>query len=174
MALKKRRDKAMESIVFWQQGAPDGEEKLAQIKEWWQNLAGKDILWQQRPIPEDKNIDGVNWEIQKFDEEFSLPQTDLRGITLYWYRDNTERNLTPSALRLDRQAQTLDVIPDSTRNYFVRITSKEPTYQTIRLTAPLLEIYPGCIVFKDSATMTAVEVAITPAQAQQIAAHFPL
>ncbi len=170
----KMRDKTMEPIVFWQQGAPEGEEKLAQIKEWWQNLTGKDILWQQRPIPPDRNIEAVNWDIQKFDEEFSPLQTDLRGITLYWQRpkDEAERNLTPVALKLDRKAQTLDIIPDTSRNYFVRVTSKEPTYETIRLNSPLLELYPGYVVFKDPKTMTAAEVELTPAQAQQIAAHF--
>lgn len=164
----------MEPIVFWQPGTPEGETKLAQIKEWWESLRGKNILWQQRPLTPDQDIDQVNWEFQKFDEEFMPHQTELRGITLYWQRptDGTERNLTPSALKLDRQAQTLDVLPESTRNYVVRITSREPVYQFIHLTHPQLELYSDSIVFKDQATMTAVEVALTQAQIQQIISHW--
>ncbi len=163
----------MEPIVFWQQGIADGEAKLALIKEWWQGLTGKEVLWQQRPIPEDNDLSKVNWELQKFDEEFVPLKTELRGITLYWQRptDTAERNLTPAALRLDRQALTLDIMPDSTRNYFVRVTSKEPTYQLIRLVYPQMELYDNALIFKDEVTMTAIEVELTPEQVAQIVTH---
>lgn len=164
----------MEQEIFWQQGIEEGEIKLAQIKEWWQGLTGKQLLWQQRPIPPDNDFSSVNWEPQKFDEEFIPIKTDLRGITLYWQRptDTTERNLTPISLKLDRVAQTLDIMPDSSRNYFVRVTSKEPAYQLIRLLYPQLELRQNSLVFKDEATMTAVEVELTPEQAGLIANHF--
>ncbi|MCS6958823.1 MAG: hypothetical protein RMK91_02100 [Pseudanabaenaceae cyanobacterium SKYGB_i_bin29] len=164
----------MEPIVFWQPGEPDSETKLAEIKGWWQNLLGKPILWQQRPLPEDKDLSKINWEVLKLDEEFVPVKMDLRGITLYWQRptDSSEHNLTPSALKLDRQAQTLDVLPDSTRNYVVRITSREPVYQVIRLFQPQVEVRGEILVFKDATTMTAVEVELTAEQKQQIITQF--
>ncbi|MFN3360782.1 MAG: hypothetical protein ACK421_05050 [Pseudanabaenaceae cyanobacterium] len=160
----------MEPIVFWQPGEPDSEIKLGEIKAWWQNLTGKTVLWQQRPLPEDRDLTKINWELRKLDEEFTPIKMDLRGITLYWQRstDASEHGLTPSALKLDRQAQTLDVLPDSTRNYVVRVTSKEAVYQVIRLSYPQIEFRGTTLLFKDEATMTAVEVELTAEQRQQI------
>ncbi len=76
----------MEQKTIWQQGSsnPENPNYLATIREWWENLNGKEITWRQRIIPQSGEVGELDWEPQRFDEVFAIANPAIRGITLYW------------------------------------------------------------------------------------------
>jgi hypothetical protein len=135
----------MESVISWTLGStsPDTETNLARIAQWWADLAGQEIIWKQRPIPESGNLQDIRWDLQKFDETFPLLSPALRGITLYWRKPTgtEERNITVSKLELDIYNQQLDIFPASGNNYQIRLTLPKIVYQAIELSNPQI----GCV-----------------------------
>lgn len=126
--------------IIWQAGAsdPSAEVKLASIADWWTALAGTEIIWQQREIPESGQPD---WQMQNLDEKFVLQSPQLRGVTLYWRKpdqplNQDDRNLTVDSLELDLLTQTLTFTPASGKKYLVRITSPKVVYRQIKLENP--------------------------------------
>lgn len=132
----------MESTITWTLGSadPDSEANLARIAQWWADLAGQEILWQQRPIAENSDRSAIDWTKQALDETFAIQTPSLRGITLYWYKPNSpdERNISVGYLQLDLFNQQLDILPSSGRSYQLRITLPKIVYQKIEITDPQL------------------------------------
>jgi hypothetical protein len=130
----------MEQKVIWQQGSsnPENPSSLATIREWWTNLNGKEITWQQRIIPYSGEISEIDWEPQRFDEVVVLNKPEIRGITLYWNKisDSQERNTTPHKLILDSIHQYLYIFPQSQAEVVIRVGLPSIPYQTISLTNP--------------------------------------
>ncbi|PZO37387.1 MAG: hypothetical protein DCF19_18815 [Pseudanabaena frigida] len=130
----------MESTITWTLGStdPDAETNLGRIAQWWSALAGQDIIWQQRPLPENVDRSAIDWSKQSLDETFVVQTPTLRGITLYWYKPNSpdERNISVSYLQLDLFNQQLDILPSSGKNYQIRITLPKIVYQKIQVTDP--------------------------------------
>jgi hypothetical protein len=158
--------------IRWNAGAsdPEAETKLASIAEWWANLAGQEILWQQREIPEAGQPD---WQMQKLDEKFFIQSPQLRGVTLYWRKpdqpaDQDDRNLTVGSLELDLLSQTLTCTPASGRQYLVRITSPQVVYRQIKLNNPQAGIVKtasggAVMLFQDKEQALEVQVTLDPA-----------
>jgi hypothetical protein len=127
-------------MIIWQQNSNnlDNADNFALINQWWSNLAGKEIYWQQRLIPASGNLTEINWETQHFDEKFTPITAQIRGITIYWQKPETEeeRSLTPSKLELDPQQQKLYIYPQSQPQLIICISLTTITYQTFSLTDP--------------------------------------
>lgn len=133
----------MANMINWALGSsePDNETNLAQIGQWWSGLAGQEIIWKQRAIPENGDASTINWDAkEQFDETFAIQSPSLRGITLYWHKPTSEeeRNITVGQVLLDLYNQQLDLLPASGKNYQVRIILPKVIYQTYKLNNPQL------------------------------------
>ena len=157
--------------VTWQQNIsdPDNADNLAAIAQWWHNLDGKEISWQQRLISDISNLEEVDeveaergssvgfpdqeqvslrsvfsrrstfdWEPQKFDEKFLIQSPQLRGITVYWQKNNDreERNITARKLELDRVEQKLYIYPQSQEQVVICVSTPQVIYQIIEINNP--------------------------------------
>lgn len=130
----------MTNKIIWQQGSnnPDNGENFSILCNWWANLQGKEIAFAQRLIPNNNNIDDIDWTTQRFDEIFTIQKSEIRGITLFWYKsgEQYERNLTPQKLELYPNRQQLDIYPQSQSQLIIRVTIPEIQYQLIELNNP--------------------------------------
>ncbi len=127
--------------IVWQQNSnnPQNPENLEAIAQWWSKLADKEITWQQRLIPEHQDIAAIDWETENnFDEKLTISQPQLRGITVYWYKNQQqpERNITAGKLELDTEKQKLYIYPQSQPQVLIRVGLAEIVYHTIELNNP--------------------------------------
>lgn len=162
----------MESTITWILGStdPDAEANLARISQWWSSLAGQEIIWQQRPVNENTKRLEIDWGKQSPDEIFAIQTPTLRGITLYWFKPNSEeeRNITVSHIQLDMHNQQLDVLPSSGRNYQLRITLPKIVYQKIQVTDPqfgslLQPNGEAVLLFRDEAQRLEIQIDLSTA-----------
>jgi len=81
----------MQAKTVWQYGSsnPENGDNLQIIRQWWGRFANEKVSWQQRLIPESGDLEAIDWEAQRFDEEFVLTSPSLRGITLYWHKPDS-------------------------------------------------------------------------------------
>ncbi|MEC4893046.1 MAG: hypothetical protein SAL07_12595 [Oscillatoria sp. PMC 1051.18] len=119
---------------------PHNPNYLATIQEWWVSLDGKEVTLAQRLIGENGNASDLNWEPQRFDEKFVIQNPQIRGITVFWYKQDSdvERNLTPEKLEFDTDTQKLYIYPQSQKQVVVRIGLATVQFQTIDLQDPLI------------------------------------
>ncbi len=130
----------MQAKITWQQGSdnPDNGNNFATIKQWWESLNDKKIAWRQRLIPQSGNVSELNWEPQRFDEVFKLQLPQIRGITLYWRKPDTDRELstTPRKLELESDRQQLYIYPQSQKELVIRVGVPEIIYRKIEIKNP--------------------------------------
>lgn len=133
----------MQGKIIWQQSStkPENPNNLALISQWWRSLANQKITFAQRMIPQSGELDELNWDIQRFDEVFELKNPDLRGITLYWRKTDSEqeRNTMPHQLVLDTRRQQLYIFPQSQKQLVMRVELPQIVYQTIEVKNPQIE-----------------------------------
>lgn len=149
--------------TVWQYGSnnPDNATYLDMIREWWSSLSGKEIRWQQRLIPQNGDLNQLDWQTQQFDETFLMVNPQLRGITLYWLKLNQsqERNITPLKLELDPLRQILYIFPESQQQIVIRVEQPQPNYQVIELNDPDLAVSQnGMILFRDNHQLIEVKI----------------
>jgi hypothetical protein len=130
----------MQPKILWQQNSdnPENGNNFATIQQWWTSLNDKKIAWRQRLVPQTGDISELDWEPQRFDEVFKLQTPQIRGITLYWRKPDTEqeRSTTPRKLELDPHTQQLYIYPQSQKELVIRVGIPEIVYQKIELTNP--------------------------------------
>jgi hypothetical protein len=128
------------NTLVWQQNSGDlgNADNLRAIAQWWSDLRGKEVAWQQRLIPSSGDLRDLDWQPQKFDEKLILQTSELKGVTLYWRSSQIadERNITPIKLQLNLTQQELLVIPQSQSQVVIRISLPQVVYQQINLTNP--------------------------------------
>ncbi len=133
----------MQTKIIWQQNSQksDNPENLAFISQWWSSLGNKDVTLAQRLIPASGELDQINWEKQRFDEFFTLNNPQIRGITLYWRKldSDLERSTTPYQLVLDTHRQQLYIFPQSQNQLIIRVGLPEVSYETVEITNPEAE-----------------------------------
>ena len=126
--------------VTWQQNSNnlDNADNLDEIVQWWNNLDGQEISWQQRLISDIDEVSEINWDVQKFDEKFLIKSTQLRGITIYWRKSNAkdERNITARKFELDLIKQKLYIYPQSQEQVVICVGPPQVVYQIIELNNP--------------------------------------
>jgi hypothetical protein len=133
----------MQAKTIWQQGSdnPENGNNFATIQQWWASLNNKKIAWRQRIISQTGNISELDWEPQRFDEVFNLQTPQIRGITLYWRKPDSEqeRSTTPRKLELDSDRQQLYIYPQSQKELIIRVGIPEIVYQKVAITNPQWE-----------------------------------
>ncbi|ERT09431.1 hypothetical protein M595_0480 [Lyngbya aestuarii BL J] len=165
----------MTSTITWQYGSsnPENATALETIRQWWAEIEGQEISWQQRLIPETGDLSEINWESQKFDEVFMIVNPELRGITLYWSKPKSdqERSITPSKLELDPLRQQLYVFSQSQTNIVIRVEFPQIKYQTIEIKNPEIAVgKSGTILVRDSQQLLEVKISLTPEKLEQLKA----
>lgn len=164
----------MDQTTVWQYGSnnSDNADNLEAIREWWGNLKGIKVDWQQRLLPQDANPHQLNWEPQKFDETFAIVNPEMRGITLYWYKpDSTdERNMTPAKLELDTRHQQLYIYPQSQQQVVVRVTIPEVRYETVEIHDPHIAVGKNglLLLFRDKEQLLDIKITLSPEKLQQL------
>ncbi|WP_193196725.1 hypothetical protein [Nostoc sp. MG11] len=162
--------------TVWQQGSgnPENPNYLATIRQWWTNLNGKEITWQQRIIPQNIQVDQLDWEPKRFDEVFVIAQPEIRGITLYWHKPDSsqERNTTPHQLILDSLRQYLYIFPQSQKELVIRVGLPSISYKTISITNPEYSYNPSgdnyILTLRDATQQIEVEVILSPENLKQL------
>ena len=160
----------MEPQIIWQQNSdnPENGTNLAKITKFWSSLQGRKIAWRQRLIPKTENINEIDWESQRFDEEFKLQTSEIRGITLYWRKADSDREVstTPHKLELDLQRLQLYIYPQSQKELVIRVGIPEVVYQKIEITNPQWEITRSgenySLILRDKQQQIEVKVILSP------------
>ncbi len=166
----------MSNNLIWQQNSSDRSngDNLEAITNWWSNLAGKEISWQQRLIPASNDLQEIDWQLQKFDETFVLQTPQLRGITLFWRNEKIadERNITPSKLQLDLTQQQLYIFPQSQSQVVIKIYLPELIYQKLDLVNPQIAATikddSGIILLRDATQKLEIKVILSGEQLNQL------
>ncbi len=166
----------MEPLIIWQQNSdnPENGSNFATIQQWWANLNNQKIAWRQRLIPQVGNVREIDWEPQRFDEEFKLQSPQIRGITLYWYKSDTEqeRSTTPYKLELDTQRQQLYLYPQSQPELVIRVGIPQIVYRKIEITNPQCvgtkvgENY--VLLLRDKQQQLEVKLTLSPSHFEQL------
>ena len=143
----------METKIVWQQGTNQSNqpEALDTICQWWTSLNGKEVSFAQRIIPESGDIQQIDWDRQKLDDKFVISNPQLRGITLFWYKQDLdqERSLTPDTLELNQDNQELYIYPQSQPQVVIRVALPGENYQQIELQNPLIvgkQVGKNCVL----------------------------
>ncbi|MBD2042299.1 hypothetical protein [Microcoleus sp. FACHB-672] len=166
----------MQPKIIWQMGSsnPDNTNNLDTIRQWWSTLAGKEISWRQRLIPPSGDVSELDWEPQRFDELFVVSSPQIRGITLYWRKPNSqdERSTTPHKLELDTRRQQFYIYPQSQKNLVIQVGFPEIVYQKIELKNPEIEYRQsdekGIITLRDIQQQLEIKVALSPEKIAQL------
>lgn len=162
----------MQAKTVWQYGSsnPENGDNLQIISRWWGNFANKKVSWQQRLIPESGDLEAIDWEAQRFDEEFVLTSPSLRGITLYWRKPDSpqERNTTAERLELDSNRQKLYIFPQSQKQLVIRVGVPELKYDKILLKNPDVVVESGAIAFRDKRQLLEVKVSLSEEQLKEL------
>lgn len=171
----------MQAKIIWQQGSdnPDNGNNFATIKQWWENLNGQKITWRQRLIPQSGDVSELDWEAQRFDEQFQLQSPQIRGITLYWRKSDTEqeRNTTPRKLELDESRQQLYIYPQSQKELVLRVGVPEIIFQKIEIQNPQWEgtnVGENYILtLRDNPQQLEIKLTLSPANLDQLKEQLP-
>lgn len=166
----------MQGKIVWQQSStkPENPSNFAFISQWWTNLANKEITFAQRLIPQSGEVDELNWEPQRFDEVFELKNPQIRGITLYWRKSDSqqERNTTAHQLLLDTRRQQLYIFPQSQNQLVIRVGLPEILYEIIEMKNPQWEsISAGSnhiLTLRDVQQQLEVKVTLSPDNLSQL------
>ena len=163
-------------IVTWQQGStnPENTNNFLTISQWWANLNGKEITWRQRLIPASGNVTQLDWEPQRFDENFLVSNPQVRGITLYWHKPDVaqERSTTPQKIELDTLKQHIYIYPHSQKEVVIRVGLPEIIYQTLDLKHPQFQLSSvgenRILTLRDTQHQVEVKVTLTPEEINQL------
>lgn len=166
----------MQATTIWQQGSdsPENGQNFAIIQQWWANLNDQKIAWRQRIIPETGDISELDWEPQRFDEVFKLQAPQIRGITLYWRKPDSqqERSTTPRQLQLDPHSQQLYIYPQSQKELVIRVGIPEIVYQKIEIKNPQCQGSRAgenyILTVRDNQKQLEVKLTLTPDNLNQL------
>lgn len=171
----------MELRIAWQYGSsnPENSNHFATINQWWNNLNGKEILWQQRLLPPATEAQNLNWETQRFDEKFIAVNPTIRGITLYWQKPNSpqERSTTAHKLELDQLHQQLYIFPQSQKEVVIRVELPQIAYQNLAMQNPQWQVTPNgdqyVLTLRDDRQKVKVQVTFDATQLSQLKQQLP-
>ena len=175
-AITQLRGVNMQGKIVWQQSStkPENPSNFAFITQWWTNLANKEITFAQRLIPQNGEVDELNWEPQRFDEVFELKNPQIRGITLYWRKPESqqERNTTAHQLLLNTRRQQLYIFPQSQNQLVIRVGLPEILYEIIEMRNPHWQSSSGgnnhILTLRDAQQQLEVKVTLSPDNLSQL------
>jgi len=171
----------MELRALWQYGSssPENSNHFATISQWWNNLNGKEILWQQRLLTPAAETQNLNWDPQRFDEKFLLVSPTIRGITLYWQKPNSpqEHSTTAHKLEVDQLHQQLYIFPQSQKEVVIRVELPQITYQTVVIQNPQWQVAPNgenyILTLQDDRQKVKVQATFNATQLSQLKQQLP-
>ncbi len=171
----------MQPKIIWQQNSnnPENGNNFAIIQQWWTNLNTKKIAWRQRLIPQSGDVSQLDWEPQRFDEVFKLQIPQIRGITLYWRKADSEqeRSTTPRKLEFDEHSQQLYIYPQSQKELVIRVGIPEIVYQKVAITNPQWEGSSAgdnyILTLRDNQQQLEVKLTLSPENLAQIKEQLP-
>ena len=166
----------MTNKIIWQKGSisPDNSANFDQIVDWWGNLTALEISFAQRLIPDNLNLEDINWQEQRFDETFLVKSAQIRGITLYWQKvgEENEHNLTPNKLELDVDQQELYIYPQSQQQVVIRVKIPQVKYQLIEVNNPKIAanmLGKDCLLLlQDDQKQVEVKIKLSPEKITQL------
>ncbi len=152
----------------WLYGSNDPENAVhfETIRQWWVSLTGKSVTWRQRLLDRATDPQTLDWDAERFDDEFTIQGPEVRGITFYYKKlgSDLERNTTPQSLKLSANGQYLYIYPQSQNDVVIRVGQPEARLDTIALTNPTATVKTGggqCILtLIDRPAGQAVEVTL--------------
>ena len=167
--------------VVWRYGDSDpaNPAHFETISQWWSRLNGQTITWRQRLMDQTTDPRELDWDVERFDEQFVCQGAEIRGISLYWYKlgQEAERNSTPEKLELDTLHQHLYIYPKSQPDLVIRVGLPEVTYQTVKMVASDSEVTIGQGVCRlslvDKTQGLKVEVELGAEQLYALKQQFP-
>jgi hypothetical protein len=171
----------MQLNIIWQQNSdnPDNSSNFATIQQWWASLNDQKIAWRQRLIPETGHVSDLDWEPQRFDEVFKLQTPQIRGITLYWRKPDSqqERSTTPRKLELDFHRQQLYIYPQSQQELVIRVGVPEIVYQKVEITNPQWQGTRAgnnyVLTLRDNQKQLEVKLTLTPDNLEKLKEQLP-
>lgn len=154
--------------AVWTYGSTDPQNPsyFETIRQWWIGLSGQPVTWRQRLIDRTTDPADLDWEAERFDEEFVISNLDVRGITLYYRKQGSdvERSTRPQTLQLSANGQYLFIYPQSQNDVVIRVGQPEARLETIDLTNPTATVATGegrCLLtLTDAIAGTAVRVTL--------------
>lgn len=166
----------MSNKIIWQKGSsnPDNSANFDQIVHWWDSLTAQEISFAQRLIPDNLNIEDINWQEQRFDATFLVKSSQIRGITLYWQKvgEENEHNLTPDKLELDVDQQELYIYPQSQQQVVIRVKIPQVKYQLIEVNNPKIAanmLGKDCLLLlQDDQKQVEVKIKLSPEKLTQL------
>lgn len=166
----------MTFTIAWQQGSsnPENASNFSLIQQWFANINSKEVTWKQRLIPPTADVREINWDAQRFDEVFTIRNPQVRGITLYWQKPDSqqERSTTPHKLELDNLHQYLYVYPQSQKEVVIQIGLSEVIFQKIELTNSQFVVKEKdgskLLIFRDIQQKLEVSVALNLEELQEL------
>lgn len=105
--------------IIWEFGSqqPDNAENFKVIAEWWKSLKTQKVVWKQRIIGQNGQVD---WAPQKFDETFTFFDVDVRGISFFWKKDDKGGgDITPAKLEFTPLFQRVYLYPESRKDLVI-------------------------------------------------------
>lgn len=124
-------------MITWNATSQDAENanNFTIIAKWWKSLEKKSLLWKQRLVPESGEID---WKPQRFDETFVCEAPDVRGITLFWKKEEAapEKSMTPAKLEFHPTRQHLFVYLESQKDLVISVEVPGVVRETLRMQNP--------------------------------------
>ena len=171
----------MQPKTIWQQNSdnPENGSNFATIQQWWASLNAQKIAWRQRLIPATGDVSQLDWEPQRFDEVFKLQMPQIRGITLYWRKADSEqeRSTTPRKLELDTNTQQLYIYPQSQKELVIRVGIPEIVYQKIEIANPQWQGTTAgenyILTLRDQKQQLEVKLTLTPENLAQLKEQLP-
>ncbi|MGB7445130.1 MAG: hypothetical protein WA919_29005 [Coleofasciculaceae cyanobacterium] len=171
----------MQAKITWQLNSDnlDNGDNLAKIQKLWATLKDRKIAWRQRIIPESGDVSNIDWGPQRFDEIFPLQTPEIRGITLYWRKPDSdqERSTTPHKLELDTHSLQLYIYPQSQKNLVIRVSIPETIYQKIAINNPQWESSSTgenhILLLRDKQQQIEVTLSLSPDNIAQLKEHLP-
>jgi len=162
--------------IIWQQNSsnPNNIDNLTTISQWWENLNGKEISFAQRIIPPGGTIEEIDWQPQRLDENIIIHHPQIRGITVFWYKPDSEaeRNITATKLELDNDKQQIYIYPLSQSHIVIRVTVKQIVYNTVELKNPQIagtsigENY--VLLLRDQQQLLEIKIILNPTSLTQL------
>lgn len=175
------RPPLMQPNILWQQNSdnPENGDNFVKISKFWTSLNDRKIAWRQRLIPKSENSSEIDWEPQRFDEVFKLQSPQVRGITLYWRKPDTdqERSTTPYKLELDIQQLQLYIYPQSQKDLVIRVGIPEVVYQKTEITNPQWASSSSgdnhVLILRDKQQLIEVKLTLSPDNIAQLKEQLP-
>ncbi|MCW6036497.1 hypothetical protein K4A83_09485 [Spirulina subsalsa FACHB-351] len=130
----------MSNFIIWEHNSTDihNSEVFLQVKQWWESLAGQEMIFAQRLLSSSESVQDLDWSPQRFDETVTLTNTRVGGITLYWSKqeEEFEHSITLRKLEFHPGRQELYIYSQAQQQLVIRVSAPTIQYNTITLTKP--------------------------------------